>query len=74
MCSHKHCDRARAKSVIYAECMSVALDMSSCTARALILLSSVACLAIQHLSTLSVTGHDYRKKFTEHKMCFMIFP
>ena len=33
------------------------------------ILSSVTCLALQNISILSHTGHDFRRKVTGHKMC-----
>ena len=35
--------------------------------------SSVACPALQNVSTLSHKRHDFREKFIEHKMCVLIF-
>jgi hypothetical protein len=38
-----------------------------------IVLSSAACLAAPHLSTLSHKRHGFREKVIEHKMCILIF-
>ena len=35
-------------------------------------LPSVACLALQHFSTLSHKWHQKKKKFTEHNTCVLI--
>jgi hypothetical protein len=38
-----------------------------------IILSTVACLALTYLSTLSHKRHDFRKNVIEYKMCIFIF-
>jgi hypothetical protein len=38
-----------------------------------IILPSVACLAVTYLFTLSHKRQEFREKFTEHKMCVLIF-
>jgi hypothetical protein len=39
----------------------------------IILLLSVACLALQYFSTLSHKRHDFRKEVFKHEMCVLIF-
>jgi len=41
--------------------------------RLCIILPSVACLILQHFSTLSQNRQDFRKKFSAHKICILIF-
>jgi hypothetical protein len=38
-----------------------------------IILSSVVCLDLPYLSTLSHKGHKFRERNNEHKMCVLIF-
>jgi hypothetical protein len=63
-------------SIMYCECVFVALGTQHAKRMRPIILSSVVCPAVQHSSTLSHKRHDFRKqkkKFTEHKMCILIF-
>jgi len=54
----------------YSECVSVSSFIQHAKWTRLIILSSVACPDLPFFPTLSNKGHDFRKKNSEHKMCF----
>ena len=58
--------------VTYSECMSVALVMQYAKRMRCTILSSVACPALQHFSTLSHNRPDFRKQSFEYKICILI--
>jgi hypothetical protein len=53
--------------------MSVALFIQRAKCMRHVIMSSVACLATPHFSTLPHKRHDFRKNVTEDKMCILIF-
>jgi hypothetical protein len=54
-------------------CVSVALVIQHAKRMCPIILSSVACLALQYFSTLSHKRQDFREKVIKHKMCVLFF-
>jgi len=71
--SRNHCCSATAIRITYSECVPVALVMQYAMRMRHNVLPSLACLAVQCVSTVSHKWHDFRKKITEHKMCVLIF-
>jgi hypothetical protein len=53
--------------------MCVALDMQHAMRMRLMILPSMACLAVQHFSTLFHKRHDCEQEETEHKMQVLVF-
>jgi hypothetical protein len=51
--SRNHCRRGKAISIVYSECVSVALIIQDAMRMRRITLSSVACLDLPHFSTYS---------------------
>jgi hypothetical protein len=64
-----HCCHPERISIIYSECVSVALviQQAQCT---LIILSFVACLTLTYFSHYLINGTSFRKKVIEHKLFY----
>ena len=60
------------KSIACSECVSVTLVIQHAEHMHHIILSSVACLAPPHFSTLFHTWHDFQKNSIERKMCAFV--
>jgi hypothetical protein len=69
--SRNHCCRAKANSIIYSECVSVASVIQHTTRMRRIILP-VACLAVPCFST-SDERHAFRKIVIENKICVSAF-
>jgi hypothetical protein len=71
--SRNHCCRGKAITIIYSECMSVALVINHTKRMRRVIPLSVSCLALTYFSTLSHKRHDVMKNVTKHKVCTLIF-
>jgi hypothetical protein len=71
--SRNHFCRGKEISIIYSECVSVAIVTQHAKRMLGIILSPVGCLAVPYCSTLSHKRQDFRKKVNEHKICVLIF-
>jgi hypothetical protein len=71
--SRNHCCRAKAISITYSQCVSVALVIQHAKRMRRIILSSVARLAVPYFSTLSHKRHDFRKKMLLNIKCVFWF-
>jgi hypothetical protein len=67
--SRNHCCRGKVINITYSACVSVALLIQHAKRMRRIILSSVVCLALPYLSTLSHKWYGFRKGIIEHKMC-----
>jgi hypothetical protein len=74
--SCNHCCSGKAISITDSECVFLALVIQHTIYIRCIVLSYVACSALQYFSTLSHKWYYFRKKktiFTAHKICILIF-
>jgi len=66
--SRNHCRRGRAISIVYSECLSVALVIQDAMRMHRITLSSVTCPNLPYFSTSSHKQHDSRKNVKDHNV------
>ena len=71
--SCKHFSSRKAINITYSESFLVALGIQVAMRISHILLSYIACPAVQYFSALSHKRHDCRRHDIGHKMCILIF-
>jgi hypothetical protein len=71
--SRNHCCRAKAISITYSQCVSVAIVIQHAKRMRRIILSSVACQALPYFSHYLINGPIFGEKVMEHEMCVLIF-
>jgi fluoride ion exporter CrcB/FEX len=69
--NHRCCEKGN--NYAYYGCVSVAIVIQHAKRMRRIILSSMACPALQTFSTLSHERRDFREKVSVYKMCVLIF-
>jgi hypothetical protein len=69
--SRNHCCPTKAVSITYSKCVCIAVGIQHAM-RMRLILSSVACPALQYFSTLSHKFYDFRKKLLNIKCVFWV--
>ena len=72
--SRHHCCRGEAISITYSQYVCVALFIQKARCIRRIILSSVACPAVSHSSTLYHKRQDLRKNVIEHTVRVLVLP
>ena len=71
--SFNHFCSGKTINIIYAECVFVDLAMQHAKCMLHIVFSSMACLPLEYLPTLSYKQHDFRKKKFLNTKCIFLF-
>jgi len=71
--SRNHCCHGKTVNNTYSECVFVTLVIQNAMRMRRIMLSSVACMAVQYFPHYLINGTILGQKVSEHKMCVLIF-